>query len=337
MSTRPLPSVVQAGHPARAREVTGTGVLGQRPGGPRVFVLDGWATMSHPQRVRVLRELAEEYGRDPMWASMVVGKIFAPMAVQPRDWPNMAAALLGWTQQSVFYANEKDERLQAPWRTLELGVGDCDDMALLLATLATSIDLPNRYMLVGRERSSGLLVRWIEGTPMPKAWANGKAVEWFHIANVLGWPTGGAGHRSGMWLEAEPTLRGAPLGYSLVRHGVVADRHGRLFVPPAAKAPGALEPYRGLPPNGGVKRAQTSGDSRFMGSLASGGALAGVPVQGMTVQTRPLRERAAAAEGPTLVKKYGQIAVEAAVGGIATFLAVGAFEAWTKRRKRRQA
>ncbi len=237
-------------------------------------------------------------------------------------------------------------------------VSNCDDMALLYNSLVGSIGIPNRFMLIGRVRKTGQMVRWVEGTPMPKNWANGKAVEWFHIASVAGWPFG-APLKDQCWAEAEPTLKGAPLGYSIVRHGVTMGQHGTLSMPPTVGKPGALSWYQGLPPNGGDLRGAPGGKAAgFYGGLGNGfatrrphrrpsarvapftagpTAMSGIPVPGF----RGSGKGADAEEGPDREyrpywRDLGVIALEAAVGGIATFLAVGAAERWMERRSRRR-
>lgn len=187
----------------------------------KVYTIPEWAKYSDERRVAWIRQqLIEEYAPDPRWASLV-SRILRDRGVQPRDWPAIAAALRKWVAETIYYVNEKGERIQSPWRTLELGCGDCDDCAILLATLASSIDMPNRLVLAGR-RKSGQLVRWIEGQGKPPA-----GVEWFHIYVMLGWPPGKPKH----WASAEATMASAPLGYDLVKHGIVVDNHGRPRIP----------------------------------------------------------------------------------------------------------
>lgn len=336
-------AILTKGHPSLAREVTGRGVLSGahgRPQGPeRVYALDGWRKMSHPQRIAVLRQLAEEHARDPRMAVFTTG-ILQGAGVPPRDGPGAAAALLRFVQDNIYYANEPDERLQSPWRTLEWKTGDCDDEALLLSTLAGSIALPNRFVLIGRLRSNGKLVRWVEGTPMPSGWRTGKSVDWFHVYLAMGWPFGAA-VQDQHWAEAEPTLRGAPLGYSLLRHGIVSDAHGRLTLPKGlgSAVPGgpdlSLTWYRGLPPNGGGGGGATSAArGAFYGALTVPSDMAGVPAPGLAVKDdlAAANEERDREHREGILWKAAGIAAEAAVGAVAAFLAVGAAERWQEAR-----
>ena len=125
--------------------------------------------------------------------------------IQPRDYKGQAQALLKWVQHNIYYVNEPSERLQDPIYTLKVGYGDCDDMAILLATLYESIRLEWRFVLSGKVGSK--TTRWIEGTPLPK---NGK---WSHIYLLVGYPP----FQPHKWQFAEPTLRGVDLGWDIIQ------------------------------------------------------------------------------------------------------------------------
>ena len=222
----------------------------------QVFQLAEWATMLNPQRVRWLRSnLVDEYAHDPRMR-WFVADVLRSSGVGARDYPRMAGALLAWVQNSIYYTNEAGESLQSPWVTIDKRTGDCDDAAVLLATMAAAVDLPWKFVLLGRD-AQGKQVRWVEGTPYPK----GK-VQFFHIYVLLGWPAGSPNQ----WASAEPTMR-APLGFDAGLHGLQVDKHGRPSLPvawggrplapsermPGAGAPGgaALGKLGGLEPSDG--------------------------------------------------------------------------------------
>lgn len=219
--------------------------------GAQVHAFDDWARMTDPQRVAWMRNMVREYEQDPRFAVLVTGRIFSPMAVAPRDYPAQAAALLRWVQGTIYYVNEPGERIQSPWRTLEMGCGDCDDLAVLLATLAGSIAMPNRFVLIGYKGTgrNRKMVRWVEGTPVPKG------VSWIHITVDLGWPFGRPTH----WAATEPTMRGAPLGYDVTMHGMQMDGHGRPHLPPSFGGPTPAE-LRFYSPAGGQAQQAFMGD-----------------------------------------------------------------------------
>jgi transglutaminase-like putative cysteine protease len=60
-------------------------------------------------------------------------------------------ALHAFVRDSIRYTGDisKVETLQTPKATLEMGIGDCDDKSILLASLLESIGRPTRFVAVG--------------------------------------------------------------------------------------------------------------------------------------------------------------------------------------------
>lgn len=199
----------------------GDPILAERPSSARLFEIPGWANRSHQGRVQFIRDLVEDYSKDPELAKVAVG-IFRERGVEPRNGPGQAAALLEWVQQNIYWTMERDERLQSPWRSMQWRFGDCDDQAILLCSLAQSVGLETRLVLAGHDPRARKLVRWIEGQGVPS-----QAVGWSHIYCQIGWPSGHPAH----WLSAEPTMTDAHLGYDVAIDGVSGDSHGRVWVP----------------------------------------------------------------------------------------------------------
>lgn len=203
--------------------------------GPETYRLPKWNSAGHAERVKTLRRIAMEYGRDPRVPAKVVD-ILRASGAQPRHYDQQAQALLKWVQDNIYYVNEPDERLQSPEYTLRVGHGDCDDMAILLASFYESVGLPWRFALSGFDKA-GTPYRWVEGTPLPRG------VNWAHIYAKVGWPPG----RPSQWLSAEPTIKGVKLGWDVVD---ALQRGEKIPLPEMAKG-GALAgvPY-GLMPVG---------------------------------------------------------------------------------------
>ncbi|MAH45669.1 hypothetical protein CMI37_07555 [Candidatus Pacearchaeota archaeon] len=178
------------------------------PGGRKIYHLPDWKTMSDRSRVAYLRRLMLRFGRDPRIRNLAIN-IVRRAGVKPRDYQGQAKALLQWVQTSIFYANEPSELIQAPGYTTDPKVmsGDCDDIALLIGSLATSIRLDVKLTLSGRNRRTGKMVRWVEGTREPGN------VKWAHVYVMIGWPP----FRPTHWEAAEGTLAGAPLGWDVTR------------------------------------------------------------------------------------------------------------------------
>lgn len=60
-----------------------------------------------------------------------------------------ALALARWVQTHITYVNELPEVFQTPLATLDTRYGDCDDQAVLLASLLESIGIPAYLFSVG--------------------------------------------------------------------------------------------------------------------------------------------------------------------------------------------
>lgn len=67
-----------------------------------------------------------------------------------KDYAAEAAAIQAWVRDSIRYTQDVNgvETLKTPDVTLETGQGDCDDKALLAATLLESIGHPARFVAI---------------------------------------------------------------------------------------------------------------------------------------------------------------------------------------------
>lgn len=199
---------------------------GARPldmGPARVSSLPSWFKRSDGEKIRWLRDYAEQYGRDPNLRFFVHSQIFGGDRSISRDYQRQSEMLLRWVQEHVTYLNEPGEILQSPWVTIKQRVGDCDDVALLLAALATSVGLPWRFVLAGKKKGSKEIVRWVEPWPARGTPRTPRGVVFAHIYLCLG----DKPFAPQKWTSAEPTIRGAPLGYDPAFHGPLADSHMR--------------------------------------------------------------------------------------------------------------
>jgi hypothetical protein len=174
----------------------------------KVYQHRGWAAWNDASKMRALRTMAVEYGRDPRMRWFTVNTVLRPAGVDFRDYERTAATMLAWVQRNIYYTNEPGEQIQAPWWTIKYKTGDCDDMALLLASMAESVRMPWKFALGGHDRK-GKAIRYIEGEREPRG------VTYSHIYLYLGWPP----FKPQKWAAAEPTLKGAPLGYDVVLQG----------------------------------------------------------------------------------------------------------------------
>lgn len=173
-------------------------------GDAKPYHLPDWHSLSHPQRLSVLRQIATGRGRDPRMATLAV-QIIKKSGAKPRKYKDQAEAILKWVQHNIYYVNEPGERLQDPLYTLKAGYGDCDDMSLLLCSLYESLNLPWRFVLSGRSQD-GKKLRYIEGNPVPDG------VTWVHVYAMVGTPP----FSPSIWYFCEPTVRGVPLGWDVI-------------------------------------------------------------------------------------------------------------------------
>lgn len=175
-------------------------------GTAKVYHLPDWQKLSHPERLKVMRQIATRRGRDPIMAKRAVDIVRADR-VAPRSYEGQAAALLRWVQnpQNIYYVNEPGERLQDPLVTLKLRMGDCDDVCLLLGSFFESIGLPWKQVLSGFDENNQK-VRWIEGEPLRPG------CTWTHIYLCVGTPP----FNPTTWYFCEPTIQGVPLGWDVL-------------------------------------------------------------------------------------------------------------------------
>jgi len=174
---------------------------------PKVHHIPAWGDYEDPKRMDVIARIAEMRGRDPRIATLAVS-ILKKAGVQPRDYKGQAAALLHWVQHDLYYVNEPGERLQDPLYTLKVGYGDCDDLVIMLATLAESIRLPWKLVISGTKK--GQKVRYHQGEKFPGG--KKKGYDWSHIYIALG----DRPFVPQKWYYAETTVRGAPLGWDVI-------------------------------------------------------------------------------------------------------------------------
>jgi len=75
--------------------------------------------------------------------------------VRSKDWENEAKALFEWTRTNIRYTLDPDnvELFQSTERSMELGIGDCDDQAIVLSSLLQSVGIPAKLRVIGLKGS----------------------------------------------------------------------------------------------------------------------------------------------------------------------------------------
>jgi transglutaminase-like putative cysteine protease len=79
--------------------------------------------------------------------------------VPARDDIALARLAQQYTQTRIKYFKEAPERWQSPLRTLVWGIGDCDDMAILIASWLRSFRIPVRLKFLRMTIPAGSVVR----------------------------------------------------------------------------------------------------------------------------------------------------------------------------------
>ena len=102
--------------------------------------------------------------------------------VPAKNWAKEVQALQEWVKHNIRYTMDVKgvETLQTPVKTLELKAGDCDDHAILLASLLSTINHDARFVAVGKypDQFSHVFVQAKIGS------------RWFAIETTKNWPMG---------------------------------------------------------------------------------------------------------------------------------------------------
>ena len=182
---------------------------------PTTYHLPDWDGYKDPKKLAMLRQIVLQYGRDPRVAQLAI-KICRQAGAKPREYRKQAQALLAWVQKNIYYVNEPGERLQSPLYTLKSGLGDCDDLAILLCSFFECVRLPWKMVISASTREG--IVRYIEGDP------NYRKLPYSHIYCMVGnkpfVPTS--------WEFCEPTME-VPLGWDIVK--AQNDPDARKYLP----------------------------------------------------------------------------------------------------------
>lgn len=108
--------------------------------------------------------------------------------VPERDPAAFARALQRYSQQHIRFFRERPERFASPLRTLQWGLGDCDDKTIFIATVLRSFRIPVRAKFIrfrvrpkegGRERQVSHV--------FPEVKVGGK---WLALESVHPWAMG---------------------------------------------------------------------------------------------------------------------------------------------------
>jgi transglutaminase-like putative cysteine protease len=98
--------------------------------------------------LRVMRLMVRHFKRDPEIYSLA-RELTAHLP--NKDYAGEAQELHAYVRDTIRYVEDVNgvETVQTPLVTLQLGAGDCDDKATLLATLLEAIGKPTRFVAAG--------------------------------------------------------------------------------------------------------------------------------------------------------------------------------------------
>ena len=95
-------------------------------------------------------------------------------AVQERDWNAEVDAIFNFVRQNVRYTrdNHEVELFQKASRTLELKIGDCDDLSILLGSLLKNVGYPVLLRVIGLGGNTYQHIYVVVGIPptSPTTW-----------------------------------------------------------------------------------------------------------------------------------------------------------------------
>jgi len=130
----------------------------------------------------LMARIARAYSKLPQFY-ILAREIANSAGVEGKDYAGEAEALHEFVREHVVYRRDIEgvESVQTPDRTLELASGDCDDQAVLVATLARALGFPARFVAAG-----------FNGSDLEHVWAELKIGEsWYALdttePNGMGW------------------------------------------------------------------------------------------------------------------------------------------------------
>jgi transglutaminase-like putative cysteine protease len=100
--------------------------------------------------LRIMRDMARQYRKSPR----VIEKARSLVArLPPKNWGAEVRAIHAYVRDHIRYVMDpRDvETVAAPDATLEIGQGDCDDQATLVAALLEALGHPTRFVAIGFE------------------------------------------------------------------------------------------------------------------------------------------------------------------------------------------
>ena len=141
-----------------------------------------WRTAEDRGRLAELRRIVEAHKIHPVIRAMAI-RILRSYRAPSRDRHAQARAIQAWVQSNLLYIPEPGDTWMDPLRTLWIGGGDCDDHAIVVASLLEAIRIPTRFVVL-RRRGRGFHVYAEAGFP------DRRPATWVPVETVLPVPFG---------------------------------------------------------------------------------------------------------------------------------------------------
>lgn len=150
-----------------------------------VYRWSGGDQPSLSDRVILLRVFGEIGARLPAVRAWTFDALHAAGLHDARNRAAVAAAILKHAHRTMVWAREIDEQFYRPDRTIEMGGGDCDDLAMLVYAALRSVGVPPEHLEYRFIRDNGA---W---THVWTAVYLVSGLRWAHLEpSVFGYPAG---------------------------------------------------------------------------------------------------------------------------------------------------
>jgi len=138
---------------------------------------------TYPQQRKLLWKLIVQYTGDPRLVD-IAAKIIDSLNIPEREPMALATGFQQFVQQNIKFFRERPERFVNPVRTVQWGIGDCDDKTILLATLLRTFRIPVRLKFI---RFVSPKSKKNVSHVYPQAKINNR---WITLETVQQWPPG---------------------------------------------------------------------------------------------------------------------------------------------------
>ena len=124
-------------------------------------------------RIEIIRKMIKAGKANPKIRELV-SKILHDKSVEEKDWDAEVEAVFEWVRENVRYTRDTEglDTYTEPLKTVELAIGDCDDLSILLGSMLGAIGYPFKLKVVSMTGSGWDHVYPLVGMPpfAPTKW-----------------------------------------------------------------------------------------------------------------------------------------------------------------------